>query len=282
MAKILQGKPVADHLMAQTKEKTDALRSKGIEPVLALFRVGEREDDLAYERGALKKCETAGITPKSVVLPENTSQEELFLEFQKVNEDPSVHGILLFQPLPKHLSVAPLKEVFSPEKDVDGCTEGSLAGVFTGSGRGFSPCTAQAVMEMLSYYEIDPKGKNAVILGRSLVIGRPVSMLLMHQNATVTICHTKTIDTSKIASEAELLICAVGKMRSVGREYTNPGQIVIDVGIHWDEEQKKMCGDVDFDAVEPYVSAISPVPGGLGSVTSAVLCSHVAEAAEKK
>ena len=171
--------------------------------------------------------------------------------------------------------------MLDPAKDIDGCTDGSLAGVFTNTKTGFPPCTAQAAMEILHHYNVPIKGKKAAVIGRSLVIGRPVAMMLMHENATVVNLHTKTVDPAAIAREADILIAAAGQLRSVGPEYTNPDQVIIDVGINWDEAKGGIAGDVDFDAVEPVVRALTPVPGGVGTVTTSVLVSHVVEAAKR-
>ena len=279
MAEILKGKPVADAMIARMRETAAALREKGVDPTLCVVRIGERADDLSYEKGVVKRCSEVGVTLKQLILPEDVSQAALEAAFCTVNEDPAVHGILLFRPLPKHLDAERIRRLFDPRKDVDGWTDGSLAGVYANTDLGFAPCTAQAVLELLRFYGIDPKGKRAVVIGRSLVIGRPVSMLLMHANATVTTCHTRTPDVPSIAKDAEILVCAAGVMRSVTEAYTNPGQVVVDVGIHFDEERGKLAGDVDFDRVAPVVKAITPVPGGVGGITTCVLLDHVLKAA---
>lgn len=281
MTEILKGAPVAEALTEKMKQDVAELRAKGIDPTLAILRVGERPDDLAYERGAMKRSDKAGVTVRNVVLPEDVTQEDFDRTLNELNEDPTVHGILMFRPLPKHLDNEKARKMLAPEKDIDGCTDGSLAGVFTNTKSGFPPCTAQAAMEMLHFYGIDIKGKKAAVIGRSLVIGRPVGMMLMHENATVVNCHTKTVDVPSITREADILIAAAGVLSSVKAEYTNPDQVVIDVGINWDEEKGGISGDVDFEAVEPVVRAISPVPGGVGTVTSSVLVSHVIEAAKR-
>ena len=281
MAELLKGKPVADAMIARMQKTAEALRERGVAPTLCVVRVGERADDLSYEKGVKKRCEQVGVTLKQVILPETVTQAEFEKAFETVNRDPSVHGILLFRPLPKTLDSERIRSLFDPKKDVDGWTDGSLAGVYANTDLGFAPCTAQAVIELLRFYGIDPKGKRAVVIWRSLVIGRPVSMLLMHANATVTTCHTKTADVPAIAREADVLVCAAGVMKSVTPDFTNPDQIVVDVGIHFDEEAGKLCGDVDFDAVAPCVRAITPVPGGVGSVTTCVLLDHVLKAAER-
>ena len=201
--------------------------------------------------------------------------------FLAVNRDPEIHGILLFRPLPAQLDGERARKLLDPAKDVDGCTDGSLAGVFTNTKLGFAPCTAQAAMEILHHYGVNPKGKKAAVIGRSLVIGRPVAMMLMHENATVVNCHTRTLDVPSITRQADILIAAAGVLRSVTPEFTNPDQVVIDVGINWDEAKGGISGDVDFDRVEPLVRAITPVPGGVGSVTSCVLADHVIQAAKR-
>ena len=200
-------------------------------------------------------------------------------ELEDLNKNDAVHGILLFRPLPKHINDERIRAVLAPEKDVDGVTDGSLAGVFCGTKKGFAPCTAQAVIETLKYYNIPMSGKRAVVMGRSLVVGRPAAALLMQENATVTVTHTKTVDDAGTARSADILVVAIGRARAVNAAYLAPQQVVIDVGIHADEETGKLCGDVDFAAADGLVSAITPVPGGLGAVTTAVLVRHVVDAA---
>ena len=281
MARILKGKEVADALTAQMQKDVEKLRAAGVTPTLCIFRVGERPDDLSYERGATKRAQTVGIDVKKVVLPADVTQEVFDEAFTKVNEDDSIHGILLFRPLPKQLDNEKARQMLNPAKDIDGCTDLSLAGVFTNTKTGFPPCTAQAAMEILHHFGIQIKGKKAAVIGRSLVIGRPVGMMLMHENATVVNCHTRTVDVPSITSKADILIAASGQLHSVTREYTNPDQVVIDVGINWDEKKGSISGDVAFEDVEPYVSAITPVPGGVGGVTTCVLIGHVVEAARR-
>ena len=281
MARILKGKEVADALTAQMQKDVEELRAAGVTPTLCIFRVGERPDDLSYERGATKRAQTVGIDVKKVVLPADVTQEVFDEAFTKVNEDDSIHGILLFRPLPKQLDNEKARQMLNPAKDIDGCTDLSLAGVFTNTKTGFPPCTAQAAMEILHHFGIQIKGKKAAVIGRSLVIGRPVGMMLMHENATVVNCHTRTVDVPSITSKADILIAASGQLHSVTREYTNPDQVVIDVGINWDEKKGSISGDVACEDVEPYVSAITPVPGGVGGVTTCVLIGHVVEAARR-
>ena len=279
-AMILKGAPVAAALNEKTKEMVSALALKGVKTTLALVRVGERPDDIAYEKGILKRCTAVGVEPRQVILPVDIGNDKFIETLRTLNADNSVHGILVFLPLPQHLDEAAARMVIVPEKDVDGVTEGSCAGVYSGSGRGFAPCTARACIEILKHYGVSISGKRAAVFGRSLVIGRPVSMLLMAENASVTICHSRSEHPEEIAREADIVVAALGKAEAIGAEYLRAGQTVIDVGINFDAEGK-MCGDVDFAAAEQTVSAITPVPGGVGAVTTAVLVRHCVEAAEK-
>ena len=281
MAKLLKGKDVAAALNAKSAQKAAALKEKGIIPVLAILRVGEKGDDISYEKGAMKRCSAAGVEVKNVVLPEDVSQEEFYQTIDDLNHDPSVHGILMFRPLPKYLDNEKARNAIAPEKDIDGCSDGSLAGVFTGNGRGFAPCTAEAAIAILEYYGIDITGKNAVIIGRSLVVGRPLAMMLMAKNATVTICHTRTQNMAEITRKADIVISCMGRIEILDSTFFSPGQTVIDVGITWSNEKQKVCGDCLFEEVEPVVKAITPVPGGVGAVTTSLLVKHVIEAAEK-
>ncbi len=281
MAELLKGKPVAEAINQRSREIVSEMAEKGITPALAIFRVGAKDSDLSYERGAVKRCEEVGVRVVRYIFDEDVSEEEFYEKLDEANNDDDIHGILVFRPLPKRFDDEKLRNSIAAAKDVDGCSDLSLAGVFTDRDLGFAPCTAQSVIEILNHYHIDPKGKNVVVLGRSLVIGKPVSMLLLNANATVTVCHTKTVDTEKIAAAADILICAVGKMEIVNKEFTNPDQIVIDVGVSWNEEKQKLCGDVLFEDVEANVKCITPVPGGVGSVTTSVLISHVVQACKK-
>lgn len=280
MAQLLKGAEVVSALNETIKTDVAALVSRGATPTLAILRVGEKPDDLAYERGATKRAETVGVAVCQIVLPESVSQEDLLAEIAKINANDTIHGCLMLRPLPKHIDDLRAREALLPEKDIDGITEGSLAGVFAGIKRGFPPCTAQACLEILKHYGIDPAGKRAVVIGRSLVIGKPVAMMLLGQNATVTICHTKTKDMPAETKRAEILIVAAGRAGVIGSEYVTEGQVVLDVGINFDAAGK-MTGDADFAAVEPIVGAITPVPGGVGTVTTSVLMAHVVEAAKR-
>jgi len=279
-AKILKGAAVASALNEKTAEMVCALREKGTNPCLAVVRLGERADDISYEKGIIKRCAAVGLEMKQVLLSIESSQRELISAIEALNKDGAVHGILVFMPLPKHIDEKAVREAISPCKDVDGVSSGSAAAVYSGAGYGFAPCTARAVIEILKYYDIPTASRRAAVFGRSMVIGRPVSMLLMAENATVTICHSKTEQPERIAREADIIVAAVGKANALGRDYFAPGQAVIDVGINFSAEGK-MLGDVDFSAAETIVGAITPVPGGVGAVTTAVLVRHVVEAAEK-
>lgn len=280
MAELWKGAPVAAALTGQLTARTEQLTARGVTPTLAIVRVGQRPEDLSYERGARKRCQTIGIAVKQFILPEDSSQQDLLEAIQQVNTDPGIHGCLLFRPLPRHMDEEAVCAALSPAKDVDGITAGSLAGVFTGRGQGFPPCTAQACLELLRHYGYDLTGKRAVVVGRSLVIGRPVAMLLLHENATVTICHTRTADLAAECRRADVLVAAVGRAGAIGADCLAPGQVVIDVGINVDAAGN-LVGDVDFAAASALVDAITPVPGGVGAVTTSVLAHHVVEAAER-
>lgn len=280
MAELWKGAPVAAKLTGELKTRAEALKAKGAVPTLAILRVGERPDDISYETGAKKRCEKVGVEVRQFILPADCSQEQLLDTISEINADKSIHGCLMFRPLPDKAMEAAACALLDPAKDVDCMTSGSLASVFTGKGQGYPPCTAQACMELLDYYGVDLTGKRVTVVGRSLVIGKPVSMLLQAKNSTVTMCHTRTVDLPGTCRNAEILVVAAGRAGVVGKNHVSEGQTVIDVGINVDAEGK-LCGDVAFDEVEPVVSAITPVPGGVGSVTTAVLCKHVIAAAEK-
>lgn len=280
MAKLLLGKEVSAAINSRVADKVTELKARGINPTLGIVRVGERGDDISYERGACRKCELVGVEVMKFVLPYDISQEELMKVIEEVNNNNNIHGVLIFRPLPRHLDEAAVINALKPEKDVDGVTKSSMYGVFTGENVGYPPCTPQACMEILDYYNIDCTGKKAVVIGRSLVVGKPAAMMLLKKNATVTMCHTRTADIPFTARQADILIVAAGRAGVAGRDYVSENQIVIDVGINIDDEGK-LCGDVVFDEAEPIVEAITPVPGGVGAVTTSVLVEHVVMAAEK-
>ena len=290
MAMQLLGKEVNEKLNARIIADCEALKAKGVNPTLAIVRCGERPDDLSYETGATKRAELLGVNVEKFVLPEDVSKEELLKVIDEINANDKIHGVLMFRPLPTHLK-ADQDEIcnrLDPRKDVDGMTDGSNAGVFMGKQLGFAPCTPAACMEILDHYGIDCTGKKAVVIGRSLVVGKPAAMMLMGKNATVTVCHTRTKDVPAEAREADILISAAGVLKSLTKEYVRPGQIVVDVSINWDAEKINakggkggIAGDAVFEEVEPIVEAITPVPGGVGAVTTSVLIGHVVEAAKR-
>ncbi|MCR4962710.1 MAG: bifunctional 5,10-methylenetetrahydrofolate dehydrogenase/5,10-methenyltetrahydrofolate cyclohydrolase [Firmicutes bacterium] len=280
MGQILQGKPVALALSQQLKERVADMRRQGKTPRLAIVRLGEAPDDIAYEKSAIKCCRDHEVDVQSIVLPAGTGEEQLLAHLQAVNDDKQTDGCLLLKPLPPGIRESKAAEALAPQKDVDGITPGSLAHLCGLDIAGFPPCTAQACLEILDHYQIDAAGKRAVIIGRSLVVGKPLAMLLLARNATVTVCHSKTKDLPAVVREADIVVAAMGRARLLGAEYFRPGQIVLDVGINFDD-QGKMCGDVDFAQVEPIVAAITPVPGGVGAVTNRVLLKHVVDAAQR-
>ena len=279
MSILMKGADVAKTMKEDLTGEARRLKDRGILPSLTIVRVGARPDDLAYERGARKRMEIIGIECKVVELPETITQAEFEKTFFKINEDPKVHGILLFRPLPGHLDEGPVVSRINPLKDVDCMCPVNIAKVFSGDETGHAPCTPEAVMEMLDYYKIDPKGKKVTVIGRSMVVGKPLSMMLLKRHATVTICHTRTKDLTATCREAEILVAAAGKARMVTADMVGDGAVVVDVGINVDDKGN-LCGDVDFEAAEPATSYISPVPRGVGSVTSSVLAKHVLKAAE--
>lgn len=280
MANLLKGKDVATHINEQSIKDVELLKSKNIISTLAILRVGDKPSDISYEKNAIKKANEIGIETKSIVLDDNVSYDEFYSTLDSLNNDKLIHGILMLRPLPDYLDNEKARLSIKAEKDVDGCSDASLAGVFTKSNIGFAPCTAQAAIEILDYYSIDVTGKNIVVIGRSLVVGKPLAVMLTNRNATVTICHTKTKDLQSISKKADIVIAAMGKAEILDASYFSKDQIVIDVGINYSQEKQKLCGDVLFDEVEQIVDSITPVPGGVGSVTTSVLLNHVVKAAK--
>lgn len=278
---IMNGVNASSSMCRDLTNRCEALREKGVVPCLAILRVGSKPEDISYERSAEKRCTSVGIEVKNIVFPDNACEQELISKICQLNADDTVHGVLILLPLPPSINERSVCEALSPEKDVDGISSGSMASVYLGSGPGYTPCTAQAVMELLKYYNIPIAGKHAVVVGRSLVVGRPVSMLLMGENASVTICHSKTENLADICRSAQIVVAAAGHINSITADCLSPGQTVVDVGINFDDKTQKTLGDVDFEAAEPIVYAISPVPRGVGSVTTSVLAAHVTEAAER-
>ena len=275
MAERLTGKEVAAAIKDDLQAQIASLSAKGIVPKLGIIRVGARPDDLYYEGGAKKNCESIGMACEVFEYAEDIDQTAFAQAVTEINSRKDVNGILMFSPLPKHLPEAMIRELISPEKDVDSLTLGSAAKVFVGDKTGFPPCTPQAVMEILHHYQIPIQGRKAVVLGRSLVVGKPLAMLLLGEHATVTICHSRTLNLPQVCQDADVLIAAVGRAKMVKANFVKAGQTVIDVGINEDPENPgKYCGDVDYADVETIVEKITPVPGGVGSVTTAVLCKH--------
>ena len=269
----LRGAPVARAIMDKTAGEITRLAQAGIMPKLAVFRVGSREDDIAYERSIIKRFSAAGAAVEVMALSEDATQEELEAVVRRAADDESVHGILVFSPLPKKFNAGRIRMLIPAEKDVDGMTDASLAGVFRGDKNAFAPCTAQAVVEILRYYGMENlAGKRVTVVGRSTVVGKPLAILLLGMNATVTVCHTKTADTAAECRRADVVIACAGQARMVTDEYMSAGQIIIDVGINADGDG--ICGDVDYATAQSIVAAATPVPGGVGAVTTAVLLSH--------
>ncbi len=273
---ILKGLPVANAINEKLTEQVKSI--EGPLPHLAIIRVGERPDDCSYERGAVKKMDKVGVRCTTYTFDADIDNETFQAEFDKINENPDIDGILMLRPLPKQLDEKQIENKIDPRKDLDGISPLNLAKVYAGDESGYAPCTAEAVIEMLDYAGIDIKGKRVTVVGRSLVIGKPVSMLLMKRNATVTVCHTKTVDMEGTCKNAEILVAAAGSARMIKKDYVAEGAIVVDVGINVDEEGN-LCGDVDFDTITDIAAIATPVPGGVGSVTTSVLAKHLVKAA---
>lgn len=279
MAEILKGAPVSAAMAEQLVEKIEKLKALGVVPKLAIVRLGENPDDVWYEKSVMRFCEKVGVEVKSTVYPADCEESRLIRRIKRISNDASIHGCLLMRPLPEHIDDFKVYGALAPEKDLDCLTDGSLAAVFAGKGAGFPPCTAQACMEVFDYNGIELEGKNIVVIGRSLLVGRPLAMMLQHRDATVTMCHSKTRNLAEICRSADIIISATGTPRTVTREHVRQGQIIIDVGIS-SSTDNFIVGDVAFDEVEPIVAAITPVPGSIGSVTTATLIKHLTQAAE--
>lgn len=283
MAELLKGKPVADAMKEELSKKVETLKAKGIMPKLGIIRVGARPDDLFYEGGAKKTCEVVGMAYEVFEYPVDIDQASFEKAVTEVGAKKDVHGILMFAPLPKHLDDRKIRALIPVEKDVDCLTLGAAAKVFADDVTGFPPCTPTACMDMIHFNNIPIKGKKCVVLGRSLVVGKPVAMLLLREHGTVTICHSRTENLPDVCKDADILVAAVGRAKMVKANFVKPGQIVIDVGINEDPDNPgKYCGDVDFAEVEPIVAKITPVPAGVGSVTTVVLCKQTIMACEQQ
>jgi len=281
MAKVLRGAPVAERICEELRPRVHSLEVRGIKPCLAIVRMGENAGDLAYEGAAKRRCASLGVDVRVFALPQDAEEKELLSVIDGINKDDDIHACLIMRPFPAHINEDEVCEFLNIHKDVDCVTSYSLSRVFSGYGQGFFPCTAESCMAILDYYGYDLRGARVAVIGRSLVIGRPVSIMLQDRDATVTMCHTKTRNLPKVCRNKEILIVAAGHAKVVDESFVNEGQVIIDVGINGDENGN-IVGDVDFDSVEKLVSALTPVPGGVGSVTASILAKHVIEAAERQ
>lgn len=274
----LRGKKVSDGIKEYVSKELETLT---FVPKLAIVRVDENPDDMSYERGATKKLKSFGLDVASYVFPQDISDEDFKKAFKDINEDDEVTGILLLRPLPRTINEKDIENMIDPKKDLDGISPINIAKVFAGDTTGFSPCTAEAVIEVLKAYDIELTGKRVTVVGRSMVVGKPVSMLLLKENATVTMTHTKTVDLRKTCSDAEIVIAAAGRAKMLNSDYCGQDAVMIDVGINVDENGK-LCGDVDYATLDGKASAATPVPGGVGTVTTAVLAKHLIQAAKMR
>lgn len=274
----LRGKKVSDGIKEYVSKELETL---SFVPKLAIVRVGENPDDMSYERGATKKLKSFGLDVASYVFPQDISDEDFKKAFKDINEDDEVTGILLLRPLPRTINKKDIENMIDPKKDLDGISPINIAKVFAGDTTGFSPCTAEAVIEVLKAYDIELTGKRVTVVGRSMVVGKPVSMLLLKENATVTMTHTRTVDLKKTCSDAEIVVAAAGCAKMLNSDYCGQDAVMIDVGINVDENGK-LCGDVDYATLDGKASAATPVPGGVGTVTTAVLAKHLIQAAKMR
>lgn len=274
----LRGKKVSDGIKEYVSKELETL---SFVPKLAIVRVGENPDDMSYERGATKKLKSFGLDVASYVFPQDISDEAFKKAFKDINEDDEVTGILLLRPLPRTINEKDIENMIDPKKDLDGISPINIAKVFAGDTTGFSPCTAEAVIEVLKAYDIELTGKRVTVVGRSMVVGKPMSMLLLKENATVTMTHTRTVDLKKTCSDAEIVVAAAGRAKMLNSDYCGQDAVMIDVGINVDENGK-LCGDVDYATLDGKASAATPVPGGVGSVTTAVLAKHLIQAAKMR
>lgn len=274
----LRGKKVSDGIKEYVSKELETL---SFVPKLAIVRVGENPDDMSYERGATKKLKSFGLDVASYVFPQDISDEDFKKAFKNINEDDEVTGILLLRPLPHTINEKDIENMIDPKKDLDGISPINIAKVFAGDTTGFSPCTAEAVIEVLKAYDIELTGKRVTVVGRSMVVGKPVSMLLLKENATVTMTHTRTVDLKKTCSDAEIVIAAAGRAKMLNSDYCGQDAVMIDVGINVDENGK-LCGDVDYATLDGKASAATPVPGGVGTITTAVLAKHLIQAAKMR
>lgn len=280
MAQIIDGKAVAAYVKGKAADEVKILKDKGIDVCLAVILVGNDPASTVYVANKRKDCDQLGILSKEYALPEETTMDELLSLIDELNNDASVHGILCQLPLPRHLDETKVLNAISPIKDVDAFHPENVGRIMMGK-YDFLPCTPAGIMEMLDYYKIDAVGKNCVVIGRSNIVGKPMAMLMLHANATVTICHSRTKNLPEICRSADILIAAVGRADFVTRDMVKEDAVVIDVGINRNENGK-LCGDVKFDEVSKVASMITPVPGGVGPMTRAMLMCNTVTAAKKQ
>ena len=276
MAQLIDGKLISQQIRDELKEKVANLKKEGKEICLAVIQVGNDPASTVYVGNKKKACEYIGIKSLAYEVPEETTEEELLSIIDKLNKDDSVHGILVQLPVPKHINEEKIINAISPSKDVDGFHPASVGALSIGQ-KGFVSCTPAGVIQLLKRSNIEIAGKECVVIGRSNIVGKPMSMLLLRENGTVTICHSRTKDLKEVCKRADILVVAIGKPRMIDASYVKEGATVIDVGIHRDENNK-LCGDVDFASVEPVAGAITPVPGGVGPMTIAMLMNNCVEA----
>lgn len=280
MAEVLLGGAfVAEKLMDELRRDVQELKKQSVTPRLAILRVGEDADDIFYESSIRKCCSKVGVEVCSIPLQADVQRTELIAALRALNADTSIHGVLPLVPAPAQPRDTAVYETLALKKDVDGVTYRARAALYSGENRGFAPCTACACVEILKRYNISATGKHVVIVGRSTVAGKPAAMMLLGENATVTVCHSRSIDLPEVCRKADILIAAAGQPGLIGREHVHAGQVVLDVGTHMDENGI-VRGDVRFDEVAPVVYAITPVPGGVGAVTTPILAAHTVEAAK--
>ncbi|NMB27309.1 MAG: bifunctional 5,10-methylenetetrahydrofolate dehydrogenase/5,10-methenyltetrahydrofolate cyclohydrolase [Tissierellia bacterium] len=274
MVELLKGKAVASSIKDNMRKDIEELAKGNKVPTLGIVRLGDNPGDISYEKSIIKNCDNIGIKSKVFKKDVNIETEELVELIEELNDNKEISGILVFRPLPKHIDEEVVRNAISPLKDVDCMHPLNLEKIFEGNMDGFAPCTPKAAMEILKYYEIPLEGKNVVVVNRSMVVGKPLTMMLLKENATVTICHSRTKNLDEITRNADVVVVALGRAKFFDEKYFDEDSIVIDVGVSLDEN-KKLSGDADYDKVSPIVSKITPVPGGVGSVTTSILLSHV-------
>ena len=280
MANLLKGVPAGKAIAEELKDRIASLAERNIIPTVAIIRLGDFPDDVVYEKSVVKKFAKNNLNTVLVTLPKDIKEDELISKIEEINDDSTINGVLMMRPLPRSIDEKKVCDTLLPIKDSDGITSKSMANLYAGEKDVFGPCTAEACMELFKFYNIDLKGKNVVVLGRSLVIGKPLAMMLLKENATVTVCHSKTKNMSEICKNADIIVSAIGRPRFINEKFLKEGQIIVDVGINYDMNGT-LCGDVDFEKAEPLADSITPVPGGVGSVTTSILMRHVVESCER-